>query len=543
MKLTAPLTDSALQACALALTLALTFSASAGNSKAGAKTNTRASTTDSANTINTTDTSKSDLATTGYWRTFLEQGRKQLSSKSLPEAEVSFRQALRSVKREPHSVDDLVLCMQSLADVLHTEDYQEEPWKLYRHSLKQLEREYGKESVKLIPLLLTMGSVTEVEGQYKKAAEFYQRAANLAQSNIGPQSFELANCLHHLGHALSQDGPYRDAEDNYRSSLRIMMAQSTLPSSEPLLELLSDYLDLLHKYTGPAKILASQYEKELLKDQVQELGKTRAVPQSAWQQELERQKQIQAQPQTQFNGNGANLNNGRIVIDNNGAVESFSTVAQLLSSLPSSSSSDAASANSANKGDQIDYYERMVAIDVKTLGPKHPSVARDLKGLAAVYVEQHRYSEARPLLERALEIYQSVYAPDDLSVQRLKVLLALITEQAKAAGDTASGVDDSDLAVIPLQAQTFEVAQRLNELAFLDYSQGKLEDSRNHYAWALSSIANATGRRSVFVAACLQDYVMVMLSSGRKAEAEKMQMQARSILAEALSAKLLRAYK
>ncbi len=540
MKLAAPLTDSALRACALALTLALMFSASAASSKASAKTDTKASTTDSTNTINTT---KGDLANAGYWRTFLEQGRKQLVSKSLQEAEVSFRQALRSVKRESHSVDDLVLCMQSLADVLHTEDYQEEPWKLYRQSLKQLEREYGKESVKLIPLLLTMGSVTEVEGQYKKAAQFYQRAANLAQSNIGPQSFELANCLHHLGHALSQDGPYRDAEDNYRSSLGIIMAQSALPSSEPLLELLSDYLDLLHKYTGPAKILASQYEKELLKDQVQELGKTRAVPQSAWQQELERQKQIQAQPQP--NANGANLNNGRIVIDSNGAVESFSTVAQLLSSLPSSSSlsSGADLSNSANKSDQIEYYERMVAIDVKALGPKHPSVARDLKGLAAVYVEQHRYSEARPLLERALEIYQSVYAPDDLSVQRLKVLLALITEQAKAAGDTTSGVDDSDLAVIPLQAQTFEVAQRLNELAFLDYSQGKLEDSRNHYAWALSSIANATGRRSVFVAACLQDYAMVMLSSGRKAEAEKMQMQARSILAEALSAKLLRAYK
>jgi hypothetical protein len=133
----------------------------------------------------------------------------------------------------------------------------------------------------------------------------------LAQSNIGPQSFELATCLHHLGHALSQDErPYRDAEDNYRSSLGIMMAQSALPSSEPLLELLSDYLDLLHKYTGPAKILASQYEKELLKDQVQELGKTRAVPQSAWQQELERQKQIQAQPNSNLS-----VNNGRITID------------------------------------------------------------------------------------------------------------------------------------------------------------------------------------------------------------------------------------
>ncbi|MDQ5932933.1 MAG: hypothetical protein QG574_217, partial [Cyanobacteriota bacterium erpe_2018_sw_21hr_WHONDRS-SW48-000092_B_bin.40] len=99
MKLAAPLTDSALRACALALTLALTFSANAGSTKSSAKVN------------NKTNTSKGDFGTAGYWRTFLEQGRKQLASKSLPEAEVSFRQALRSVKREPHSVDDLVLCM------------------------------------------------------------------------------------------------------------------------------------------------------------------------------------------------------------------------------------------------------------------------------------------------------------------------------------------------------------------------------------------------------------------------------------------------
>ncbi|MBX9642231.1 MAG: hypothetical protein K2X97_21685, partial [Mycobacteriaceae bacterium] len=137
MKLAAPLTDSALRACVLALTLALTFSAGAASSKTSAKVSTKTITTDSANTT------QGDLANTAYWRTFIEQGCKQLASKSLQEAEVSFRQALRSVKREPHSVDDLVLCMQSLADVLHTEDYQEEPWKLYRQSLKQLEREYG----------------------------------------------------------------------------------------------------------------------------------------------------------------------------------------------------------------------------------------------------------------------------------------------------------------------------------------------------------------------------------------------------------------
>lgn len=472
----------------------------------------------------------------GYWRTFLEQGQKQLASKSLTEAEVSFRQALRSIKREPHSVDDLVLCMKSLADLLQTEDFKEESWKLYRQSLKRLEREYGKDSVKLLPILVTMGSVTEFEGEYKKAAVLYQRAADLARLHLGAQSFELASCLHHLGHAISQDGPYRDAEENYRSALSIMMAQSSLPSSDCLLELLSDYIDLLHKYTGPAKILASQYEKELLKDQVQDLGKTRAVPQSAWQQELLRQKQ--------------NQSNTRIVIDsapeNSSNLETFSTVAQLLSSLSSTPDFNSFASPVLDRGngeDQIDYFERMVAIDVKTLGPSHPSVARDLKGLAAVYVTQHRYCEARPLLEQALKIYQSVYAADDLSVQRLRLLLSLISEQALVAAGNYSTTGSADLVVIPLQAQTFEVAQRLNELAFLDYSQGKLEDARNHYAYALSSISNATGRQSVFVAACLQDYLLVMLSSGRKEEADKMQLQARSILAEALSAQLLRAYK
>lgn len=477
----------------------------------------------------------------GYWRAFLEQGQKQLASKSLTDAEVSFRQALRSIKRVPHSVDDLVLCMKSLADLLQMEDFKEESWKLYRQALKRLEREYGKDSVKLLPILVTMGSVTEFEGEYKKAAVLYQRAADLARAHAGAQSFELANCLHHLGHSISQDGPYRDAEENYRLALSIMMAQPSLPSSDCLLELLSDYIDLLRKYTGPSKILASQYEKELLKDQVQDLDKTRAVPQSAWQQELLRQKQSQN-------------NNGRIVIDNapesGNNLETFSTVAQLLSSLSSTPDFNSFVSPVLDRGngeDQIDYFERMVAIDAKTLGPTHPSVARDLKGLAAVYVTQHRYREARPLLEQALKIYQSVYAPDDLSVQRLRLLLSLIDEQSKVAADTSNTTDSAndfaDLVAIPLQAQTFEVAQRLNELAFLDYSQGKLEDARNHYAYALSSISNATGRQSVFVAACLQDYLLVMLSSGRKEEADKMQLQARSILAEALSAQLLRAYK
>jgi tetratricopeptide (TPR) repeat protein len=203
-------TASALSALLLALSVSLIMAGPANSAWAHSK----ASSSKAKHSQNSVSSGHSSLATDGYWRTFLEQGRKQLASKSLVEAEVSFRQALRSVKREEHSVDDLVLCMKSLADLLHTEDYNEEPWKLYRKSLSLLERAYGKESVKLMPMLLTMGSVTEFEGEYKKAADFYQRAADLARSNLGPQSIELATCLHQLGHAMAHDGEqqFRDAE-------------------------------------------------------------------------------------------------------------------------------------------------------------------------------------------------------------------------------------------------------------------------------------------------------------------------------------------
>ncbi len=482
-------------------------------------------------------------ASTDYWHTFYDQGQKQLLSKSYTAAEVSFRQALREVKRSARTEDELVLCTVALADLLQLENYKEESWSLYRKALKLLERRYGRESAKLLPVLITMGSVTEVEGEYKKAEVFYARAVTIAQAKVGASSMELATALHKLGHAQFHQGLHKEAEDHYRSALAILMGQNNLPSRDVALELLSDYLDLMHKYSGPSKILASKFEQELLKDEVQLLGRTRAVPQSAWQQAM--QARVTASGDVQPAGSSPVLE--RISPPDTSLLtsnfETFTTAAQLLASLGPSEKVETSSSPSpsAAPGAGIDYYERMVAIDTKTLGPTHPSVARDLKGLAAIYVSQHRYAEARPLLERAVSIYQSVYSAEDLSIKHLKILLRLIGDSADTAGGASPLV--ADAAKIPLQAQTFEVAQRLNELAFMSYCQGKLADARAAYAWALASTDDATGSRSVFVAACLQDYLQVMRSSGKVEEANRMQALAKSILADALSAQLLQTYK
>jgi len=59
-------------------------------------------------------------------------------------------------------------------------------------------------------------------------------------------------------------------------------------------------------------------------------------------------------------------------------------------------------------------------------------------------------------------------------------------------------------------------------LAFLYYSQGKLEDARTVYQWALASTKGAVGEQNILVAACLTDYSNVLRSLGLTAEANKM---------------------
>ena len=61
-----------------------------------------------------------------------------------------------------------------------------------------------------------------------------------------------------------------------------------------------------------------------------------------------------------------------------------------------------------------DYYERMVAVDLKALGANHPSVGNDLNGLAQLYIRQKEYEKAEPVIKQAYEIYQTAYGMDNL---------------------------------------------------------------------------------------------------------------------------------
>lgn len=183
-----------------------------------------------------------------------------------------------------------------------------------------------------------------------------------------------------------------------------------------------------------------------------------------------------------------------------------------------------------------DFYERMIAVDEKTLGREHPSVARDLTGLAYVYLSQKKYDQARLVINRALQIYKNAYGADPLVVKRTQFILNLIDRRQPVQEESPLPGDYlSSLPPIPMGAQTVQIALRLNFLGLLCYSEGKIDDAQKIYAWALAATARAVGEHSMIAATCLQDYARVLRSGGQKPQAERFEQTANGIVSRALA--------
>jgi tetratricopeptide (TPR) repeat protein len=465
-----------------------------------------------------------------------------------PLAEECYEQALLQVKKVPHDNDDLVKCMEKVAASLQVQNITEDVMPLYKKSLKLLERTHGKESPELIPTLYAVGVIHETEGDLKEAVTIYTRALAINKKSFAPNSLNVADSLHRLARSQVAAHLLQAAETLYLQSLTLYMCQPSLSSTSGLENLLSDYIDLLKKLDLPTKIIASDFQAQLLKDRVGSFNLNMGVPQSFWQKQV-----------------SALLTNSRAITQPNGDTNSSSTPLRGIAGSPSvqtptpsahqlaqeqgsvKSSSTRQSSQSVQEAsppggkfesNEVNFYERMVAIDLKSLGQNHPTVADDLNALAAVYVAQHRYAEASPLLNRALSIYENVYGPDNLLVTRTRTALAQVSRQINHPDILASEyTDSSTLANIPSQAKNLAICLKLNDLGFLCYCQGKIDNAVSIYHWALASTAGATGKQSSLSAACLTDFATVLRSTSEVAESRKMMESASAILSNAESSK------
>ena len=364
-----------------------------------------------------------------------------------------------------------------------------------------------------------LGGIFESEGDYQSAARFYDRALSITQKNSGQQSLAFADCQHRLGRATFKAGlPPGKAEEMYRSSLSVIMIQPDLSCGDLLNELLSDYIDLFRKADDQGKALSSDFQNELLKDRLGTLERTEGVAASMWNKEVS----------AKLAGQG-----------NDGAIfpPGFSDSPVKLPVIePNKPLSNYLSLDQINR-QRVDFYERMIEIDIKSLGPDHPAVARDLNALASIYLLQKKYDEAKPLLLKAWKIYSSVYGSDALLLRRTQTLLSLVAqEQNPSAGESVSESElVSALPQIPLAAQKLEIALKLNYLALLCYSHGRIKDASTVYAWALACTTLACGDDSTLAACCLSDYSRVLANLGKQDEALKMEGRAHLILRRALA--------
>ncbi len=80
------------------------------------------------------------------------------------------------------------------------------------------------------------------------------------------------------------------------------------------------------------------------------------------------------------------------------------------------------------------YFQRLLKISEKNLGPDHPNVAAHLNNLAGNYRTQGMLAEAEPLYKRALEIWESNLGPANaLTLFALKNYVDLLHQMGRDA--------------------------------------------------------------------------------------------------------------
>ena len=140
-------------------------------------------------------------------------------------------------------------------------------------------------------------------------------------------------------------------------------------------------------------------------------------------------------------------------------------------------------------------YRRALAIDEKSLGPDHPSVARDKDNLAALLVGTNRLAEAEPLMRRALAINEKSLGPDHpevaISLNNLAVLLESLNRLAEAEPLMIGALAIDEKSLGPDHPK---VAIRLDNLAVLKAEQG---DWVGASAFCVKAKASLTGTRAL----------------------------------------------
>ncbi|MCX4244883.1 serine/threonine-protein kinase [Paraliomyxa miuraensis] len=175
-------------------------------------------------------------------------------------------------------------------------------------------------------------------------------------------------------------------------------------------------------------------------------------------------------------------------------------------------------------------HERALAIDEQALGPEHPTVSFDLTNLGNLHQLTGELAEAKALHERALAILEEVMDPDHPSVAK----------NLNNLGNVYRDLGEHDKAkvfyerAITLAEQAFgpehpTVAAFLGNLGTLCMRMGQQSEARVHYERAAVVLEKVLGPEHPDVAAALINLAAIHQDMGARNEAKTLYLRALDI--------------
>jgi tetratricopeptide (TPR) repeat protein len=179
--------------------------------------------------------------------------------------------------------------------------------------------------------------------------------------------------------------------------------------------------------------------------------------------------------------------------------------------------------------------QRALTIRERVQGPQHPDAATSLNDLALLYINQGKYAQAELLSQRALAIWERALGPDhpDLATG-LNNVAALYKHQGKYAQaeplcQRALAIDEKALG-----PNHPDVARDLNNLAALYDDQGKYAKAELLYQRVLAIFEKGLGLDHPDVATTLNNLALPYHEQGKYAPAEPLYQRALPINEKAL---------
>ncbi|MEQ8997942.1 MAG: tetratricopeptide repeat protein [Coleofasciculus sp. B1-GNL1-01] len=171
--------------------------------------------------------------------------------------------------------------------------------------------------------------------------------------------------------------------------------------------------------------------------------------------------------------------------------------------------------------------ERMLTLYQNLYGEEHPDIADSLTYLGILYRSQGRYSEAEPLFRQVLVMIKRLYGEEHPDIATSLNNLALLY-QNQGRYSEAEPLFRQALAMRKrlLGEEHPQIATSLNHLALLYQNQGRYSEAEPLFRQALEMRKRLLGQNHPDVATSLNNLALLYQNQGRYSEAEPLYRQA-----------------